>query len=124
VKKLVKKTNPETSCQKVPKEICAASNCELRKQDKSCRKETRNLVQNIPSEQCDLEPQENCKLETVLVPRLVQQPNCIKVPKEVCVNAKVNPRKEVRPVVKEWCYRPSDLQSPRSRLALSQFFRN
>lgn len=124
VKKLVKKTNPETSCQKVPKEICAASNCEFRKQEKSCRKETRNLVQNIPSEQCDLEPQENCKLETVLVPRLVQQPNCIKVPKEVCVNAKVNPRKEVRPVVKEWCYRPSDLQSPRSRLALSQFFRN
>ena len=25
--------------------------------------------------------------------RLVQQPNCIKVPKEICVNAKTNPRK-------------------------------
>lgn len=123
-KRLVKKTNPETSCQKMPREICAPSNCEFQQTEKVCRQETRNLVQNIPSEQCDLEPQENCKMETVLVPRLVQQPNCIKVPKEVCVNAKTNPKKVKRPVIKEWCYRPSDLKSPSSRLALSQFFRN
>ena len=31
--------------------------------------------------------------------RLVQQPNCIKVPKEVCVNERVNPKK-VRDVIK------------------------
>ena len=73
--------------------------------------------------------------------RLVQQPNCIKVPKEVCVNERTNPKKVkiiiemqcplsptitspqvTRPVVKEWCYRPADLKSPTSRLALSQFF--
>lgn len=123
-KRTVKKVNPETSCEKVPKDICAPSNCEIRKADKACRTETRNLIQNIPSEQCDLEPQESCKMETVLVPRLVQQPNCIKVPKEVCVNAKTNPKKMKKPVIKEWCYRPSDLKSPTSRLALSQFFRN
>jgi len=123
-KKLVKKVNPETSCQKMPREICAPGNCVVKSQDKVCRTETRNLVQNIPSEECDLEPQENCKMETVLVPRLIQQPNCIKVPKEICVNAKSNPKKVKKPVVKEWCYKPSDLKSPSTRLALSQFFSN
>ena len=57
-------------------------------------------------------------------PRLVQQPNCIKVPKEICINVKSNPRKVTKPVVKEWCYKPSDLKAPSTRLALSQFFSN
>jgi len=123
-KKVVKKVNPETSCQKMPREICAPGNCVIQKSEKACRKENKSLVQNIPTEDCDLEPQENCKMETVLVPRLIQQPNCIKVPKEICVNAKSNPKKVKKPVVKEWCYKPSDLKSPSTRLALSQFFSN
>ncbi len=36
-------------------------------------------------------------------------PNCVKVPKEICVNTKKNPRRVKKPVVKEWCYRPKDL---------------
>ena len=83
--------------------------------------------------------------------RLIQQPNCIKVPKEICINVKANPKKVTlsttkstsyhqissisvvdfsphpqvkKPVVKEWCYKPSDLKSPSTRLALSQFFSN
>jgi len=124
VKKVVKKVNPETSCQKMPREICAPGNCLILPSEKKCRKETKSLVQNIPTEDCDLEPQENCKMETVLVPRLIQQPNCIKVPKEICVNSKGNPKKVKKPVVKEWCYKPSDLKSPSTRLALSQFFSN
>ena len=43
------------------------------------------------------------------ISRLVQQPNCVKVPKEVCVNTKKNPRRVKKPVVKEWCYRPKDI---------------
>lgn len=120
--KVVKKTTPDTACEKIPKEICAPSNCVVAPSKKACRTETRALLQNIPTEECDLEPQEHCKMETVLVPRLIQQPNCIKVPKEVCVNERVNPKKVSRPVVKEWCYKPSDLKEPTSRLALSQFF--
>jgi len=123
-KKTVKKVSPDTSCRKTPREICAPSNCEFRPAEKVCREEQQDLIQNIPTEDCSLEPQEDCRMETVLVPRLILQPNCIKVPKEVCVEAKVNPRKVKKPVIKEWCYKPSDLQSPSSRLALSQIFAN
>ena len=28
------------------------------------------------------------------------------IPKEVCVRAKVNPRKTKRPIIKKWCYSP------------------
>ena len=38
----------------------------------ACRTETKALLQNIPQEECDLEPQEHCKMETVLVPRYCQ----------------------------------------------------
>jgi len=123
-KKIVKKVNPDTSCQKMPREICAPSNCAFVKDEKVCRDETKSLIQNIPTEDCDIEPQEHCKMETVLVPRLVRQPNCLKVPKEICVNAKTNPKKVRKPVIKEWCYKPSDLKSPSTKLALSQFFSN
>jgi len=123
-KKNVKKVNPETACRKIPREICAPSNCEFQPAKRVCRDEQQDLIQNIPTEDCNLEPQEDCRMETVLVPRLILQPNCIKVPKEVCVEAKVNPRKVKKPVIKEWCYKPSDLQSPSSRLALSQIFSN
>ena len=86
-KKTVTKPNPETSCQKDPREVCATSNCVFVKSEKTCWEETRSLVQNIPSEDCDL--------ETVLVPRLVEKPNCVQVLKEICVEVKTNPRKGV-----------------------------
>jgi hypothetical protein len=119
-KKTVKKVSPDTSCRKTPREICAPSNCEFRPAEKVCREEQQDLIQNIPTEDCSLEPQEDCRMETVLVPRLVLKPNCIKVPKEICVETKVNPRKVKKPVIREWCYKPSDLRSPSSRAALSQ----
>ena len=31
---------------------------------------------------------------------------CVDIPKEVCVRAKVNPRKIKRPIIKKWCYTP------------------
>ncbi len=100
-KKTVTKSTPETSCEKYPREVCATSNCE-----KPFREKTRSLVQNIPSKDCDLEPRETCKLETGIVSHLVEKPNCVKVPKEICVNIKANPSKVAKPVKKKWWYHP------------------
>lgn len=109
-KKLVKKVSPETACRKIPREVCAPNNCQMTKGEEICRDETRIQVQNVPQEECELQPEETCHMEAVLVPRLVPKPNCVKVPKEICVNTKKNPRRVKKPVVKEWCYRPSDLK--------------
>jgi hypothetical protein len=34
-----------------------------------CREETRNPVQQVPSEECEIEPRENCRMETVMLPK-------------------------------------------------------
>jgi hypothetical protein len=108
-KKTVRKVHPETECRKIPREVCVPNNCAMQQGEQVCRDEVRMQVQNVPQEECELQPEENCHAEAVLVPRLVPKPNCIKVPKEICVNTKNNPRRVKKPVVKEWCYRPSDL---------------
>ena len=36
-----------------------------------CREETREGVDKVPTEDCSLEPQEDCRMETVLVPRYI-----------------------------------------------------
>lgn len=108
-KKTVRKVHPETECRKIPREVCVPNNCAMQQGEQICRDEVRMQVQNVPQEECELQPEENCHAEAVLVPRLVPKPNCIKVPKEICVNTKHNPRRVKKPVVKEWCYRPSDL---------------
>ncbi|XP_040570678.1 uncharacterized protein [Lepeophtheirus salmonis] len=107
--KVVTKVHPETSCNKIPKEVCAPSNCKTAPGKEICKEETRTLVQNVPEEDCDLQPQESCRMQSSLVPRLVPKQNCIKVPKEVCVNTKKNPKKIKKPIMKEWCYNPDDL---------------
>ena len=48
--------------------------------------------------------------------------NCVDVPREVCVRVRTNPRKIQRPVIKKWCYVPtqeSGLDSPLERSARS-----
>ena len=53
------------------REICAPSNCEFKQAEKVCHEEEQDSVQNIPTEDCNLEPQEDCRMETVLVPRYI-----------------------------------------------------
>jgi len=109
-KKTVKKVHPETECRKIPRQVCIPNNCQMVQGEEICRDEDKVQIQNVPQEECELQPEENCHAEAVLVPRLVPKPNCVKVPKEICVNTKSNPRRVKKPVVKQWCYNPKDLK--------------
>ena len=44
---------------------------------------------------------------TKLVPKLTPVEECVDVPKEICARSKTNPHKVKRPVIKKWCYVPS-----------------
>ncbi|QQP39257.1 Uncharacterized protein FKW44_020081, partial [Caligus rogercresseyi] len=86
-------------CEKWPVQKCDV----LTKNIKKIHPES--VCKKIPrEEECDLEPQEHCKTESTLK-------NCVKVPKEVCVNTKTNPKKVTKPVVKNWCYDPDELRN-------------
>lgn len=106
-KKTVKKYSPETECKKVPRELCGPSGCVLTPGPEECfdRKET--IVQEVPEETCNLEPQRTCKHVTKLVPLLKPTEECVDIPKEVCSRSRTNPRKVQKPVVKKWCYVPT-----------------
>ncbi|CAB4070284.1 unnamed protein product [Lepeophtheirus salmonis] len=56
----------------------------------------------------DLLPQKACKQVTKLVPSLKPVEECVDVPKEVCSRSRKNPRKVQKPVVKKWCYVPTE----------------
>ena len=78
-----------------------------------------------PVEECALEPVKSCNQVmglsdqtsplshglsvqvTKLVPKLVPVEECVDVPKEICAWSKTNPHKVKRPVIKKWCYVPS-----------------
>ena len=94
-----------------------------------CHDETKTVVTDLPSEDCDLIPQRKCEEGRVLgldhrvcyvpmqcsgshvtklVPKLTPVEECVDVPKEVCQRKKGNPRKVLKPVTKKWCYVPSE----------------
>jgi len=106
-KKNVKKYSPETECKKVAKELCGPSGCELKPGPEQCIKEKKTVVQEVPEETCNLEPQKSCKHVTKLVPLLKPTEECVDIPKEVCSRSRTNPRKVQKPVVKKWCYVPT-----------------
>jgi len=107
-KKPVKKYTPITGCTKEPREICAPSGCGFKEGEEECYDKTQTVVQDSPKEQCSLEPQRTCKHVTKLVPKLEPTEECVDVPKEVCTRSRTNPRKVKKPVVKKWCYVPTE----------------
>merc|ERR1719437_247617 len=107
-KKQVKKYTPITGCTKEPRELCAPAGCGFKEGAEECYDKTQTVVQDAPKEQCNLEPQRTCKHVTKLVPKLTPTEECVDVPKEVCTRSRTNPRKVKKPVVKKWCYVPSE----------------
>ncbi|QQP50929.1 Uncharacterized protein FKW44_012097 [Caligus rogercresseyi] len=107
----VKKVHPKTECKKESRKVCYPDNCELVPGKEICYEEEVVQIQNIPEEECDLDPHKDCKTVTSLVPRLVPKKNCVKVPKEICVNTKKNPKQVPKKVVKNWCYDPEELRN-------------
>merc|ERR1719495_365242 len=107
-KKQVKKYTPITACTKEPRELCAPAGCGFKEGSEECFEKVQTVVQDAPKEQCTLEPQRTCKHVTKLVPKLEPTEECVDVPKEVCTRSRTNPRKVKKPVVKKWCYIPSE----------------
>jgi len=107
-KKNVKKYTPITGCTKEPRELCAPAGCGFKQGNEECYDKTQTVVQDAPKEECSLEPQRTCKHVTKLVPKLSPTEECVDVPKEVCTRSRTNPRKVKKPVVKKWCYIPSE----------------
>jgi len=107
-KKKVKKFTPITGCSKEPREVCAPAGCGFKEGREECYDKTQTVVQDAPKEECSLEPQRTCKHVTKLVPKLEPKEECVDVPKEVCTRSRTNPRKVKKPVVKKWCYVPSE----------------
>merc|ERR1712066_568119 len=107
-KKNVQKFTPITGCTKEPRELCAPAGCGFTQGSETCYDKVQTVVQDAPKEQCSLEPQRTCKHVTKLVPKLTPTEECVDVPKEVCTRSRTNPRKVKKPVVKKWCYVPSE----------------
>merc|ERR1711997_927070 len=107
-KKPVTKFTPITGCTKEPVTLCAPAGCGFVPGEEVCSDKTQTIVQDAPVEQCNLEPQRTCKHVTKLVPKLEPTEECVDVPKEVCTRSRTNPRPVKKPVVKKWCYVPSE----------------
>jgi len=92
----------DTSCEKLPVEICGAG-CVTEEQPEECHdKEVTSLV-DVPEEICDLNPQKVCKFATKLVPSLTPKHECTIIPKETCNLKFSQPRVEKKPLKSEWC---------------------
>jgi len=108
-KKPMKKYTPITGCTKEPREVCGKGGCGFKEaEEEECYDKVQTVVQDAPKEQCNLEPQRTCKHVTKLVPKLEPTEECVDVPKEVCTRSRTNPRKVKKPVVKKWCYVPTE----------------
>jgi len=104
----VKKYSPETQCKKKPREVCGPGPCPIIAGPKECREDVKTVVQDVPEETCHLRAQPYCKHVTKLVPVLKPNDNCVDVPREVCVRVRTNPKTVKRPVIKKWCYVPTE----------------
>jgi hypothetical protein len=99
---------PSTWCKKVPRKICAPDNCRMVPGAEECNSKMLMSTVQKPTELCDLQPQQHCRLVTKLTPHLISKEVCRNVPKEVCHMALSPPKNVRKPITLKWCTRKKD----------------
>ena len=94
---------PQTWCTKEPRKICAPDNCRIEPGEQICHDKVLESTVQKPEEVCDLQPQTQCRLVTLLVPHLESQTVCKDIPKEVCHLKLDHPKMVKKPVKLKWC---------------------
>uniref|UniRef100_A0A0K2SW06 Uncharacterized protein n=1 Tax=Lepeophtheirus salmonis TaxID=72036 RepID=A0A0K2SW06_LEPSM len=93
----------DTSCEKLPIEICGAG-CVTEEGPQECHDKVITSIIDIPEEFCDLNPQKICKLETKLVPKLTPFHECTTIPQESCQLKFTQAQKVDKPLRTKWCF--------------------
>ncbi len=96
----------ETSCEKLPVEICGAG-CVTEEGPEECHDKTVASLVDVPEEVCDLNPQKTCRFQTKLVPRLKPEHECTIIPQETCNLKFSNPEQVDKPLKTKWCLDPT-----------------
>jgi len=97
----------DTSCEKLPVEICGAG-CVLDEGDEECHDKVIASLVDVPEEVCDLNPQKTCRYVTKLVPSLSPEHQCTIVPKETCILKFSQPEQVPQPLLTKWCLDPTE----------------
>lgn len=103
----------DTSCQKLPVEICGQG-CVVEEGEEECHDKQIDTVVDIPEEICDLNPQKTCRFVTRLVPSLKPERECTIVPKETCNLKFTQPVAVKKPLRTEWCLDETPVSSDSS----------
>lgn len=126
VKKGYNKVVGDTSCKSIPVELCGGSSCQTRNLPEECHDKVLSFLRgifarqtylffflifiqvvasivDIPEETCDLNPQEVCRLQTKLVPRLTPIEECKTHPREVCQMKFTEARSKKKPITIKYC---------------------
>merc|ERR1712098_525575 len=96
----------DTSCEKLPIEICGAG-CTYEEGEEECHDKTIASLVDVPEEVCDLNPQKTCRFVTKLVPKLTPEHECTIVPKETCILKFTQPEQVDKPLLTRWCLDPT-----------------
>ena len=96
----------DTSCEKLPVEICGAG-CITQEGAEECHDKEVTSLLDVPEEVCDLNPQKTCRLQTKLVPSLKPEHECTITPQEICNLKFSNPEQVEQPLQTRWCQDPA-----------------
>ena len=92
----------DTSCEKLPVEICGAG-CVVEEGPEECHDKQIDSLVEVPEESCEVQPQKTCRHATKLVPQLTPEKECTQVPTQVCSLRQGTPQVEEVPLRTEWC---------------------